>query len=360
MTTRWLLALALPTIAVGLSACGEGSENGGPASHMPVAAHVVDPGVLQDPTGYQPATFEPLPGSPAARGSTFSGGGGAEDSAIRTLVRDAAAAILGFDGAALLDSLDPQAIAPVEPLRPDLISTFEKVQTLQRLGTSKLDPAAAQASNQFNERAAAAIPDALASALVVEMLSPTSASISLDGQKLTAALMPLVSDLTAMAAQAAGAAPEGAAGGDVIGEVPADGAAAPTMDLVAMLGQVQEALTGQSLLVKKVDDAWKFELPVEISESDVEVLREVLTFANTALDSIMAKLQAVDQLTPEVMERLQAEIAGELTMPFMALMGRISTLIDADAAAPGEQPVSEPAAETPDDSPRDQRRPPSP
>lgn len=312
-------AVALATLPLLLVlACGRNDDAtdrynrvlGKTPAGAPTGPALTDPALRADPAGYQPAAY---PGSVAAGPA----GGGLEEQAIRGLVRDATKALIALDAAAFLDALDPDGFAEIVALKSQLIELVEKVEQFERVLRAKASPEMAEqtaASDALKERMLAELPGLVASAVVVEIVSPQRAVITADPAALSEALGPLLETAGAM-------------GGE--------GSPASAVSAAGILAQIS-AMPAPALPLRKVDDSWRFATPLPLPPGVGDLAREGLELARGALDGIMAKLDGVEQIDPTVLAGVTMQTMAEMMPAVMSITEKLQTLIGGAGPPPDD------------------------
>lgn len=328
----------------------------------------VDRGLLNDPTTYAPANY---PGAPAAAGGGGAAAAGAEDPAIRTMVKSTLSAALIFDIGGVFNALDPAQIEPLlKPIPPDdksvkdaLIECVEKCEALIRLSQEKtgkkdeyerLRPLMVEFANKLG----AAVGDAA----TVEMLSPDAATVGLDTTKLTTGVVAVLNEsrelLNQVLASAAQEATEQGAPN------PLEGQSAES--LIAMVeqgaGQLGALPPGVGLPLRKVESGWKFDIPVQITHAHAAAASEALALGKQFMDKVMEKLAAETTVDQAGIQRMFLEVYGEMSPQFEELQQKIAALAGGQPpeARPDDKPpaaAGDAVSDAPNPRVRDPRRP---
>jgi hypothetical protein len=356
---RLSTVLLLAALAVGLhSGCRRADD---PAAAIASKGSVViDRGLLNDPTAYVPANY---PGASSGSGGGGEAGSGTEDPAIRSMVTATVGSALIFNVSGVFDALDPAQIEPLlKPLPPDdksvkdaLIESVEKCEAFIRLAQEKtaktdeyerLKPLLLEFANKL----AAAVGDAAK----IEMLSPDAASVSVDTEKLTSGVVSvlnqskeLIETVLTSAAQEAGA--QGTPN-------PLEGQSADS--LIALVesnaGQLQAVPPGVGLPLRKVDGAWKIDIPVPITDEHAGIASEALALGKQFMDKVMEKLQGEASVDQAGMQMMFMEVVGEMMPQFTELQAKIEALAGGQPPepAPDAPPPDVTGDVVPDDNPR--------
>jgi hypothetical protein len=333
---RWaLVAVALLVSTAGCRRTEESTERyaevlGGAA---PVRSPRLDAGILQDQTAYQPASYGPSPDwtSPTEGGATD--GGGVEESALRKVKRDELEAYLRLDVKHILDGYDPEQIAALREREADLVAAAAKARELVSLVEGKFDPQEfAQLQGAYG-KLLETLPGAIAAGLQVHVLSPSSATVTVDISRLQAAIAPALYDLQSVFAATGLAALEPAAAGPQ-----------PAQPM------------------RKVHGMWKNSLSRPLNAADMQVISEMLTLANETLDDLTARIEAAPELRLESLNELAGVPAMAAYAKFAVLQAQLAALFE-EAPGQGPQPAAPPeppparrrsAREAADDEPGDE------
>lgn len=179
MTTRCVLAVGLLVLAT-VVGCGEAQDTASVPARLavaddaaPLGPGAVDPGILQDPTGYQPA--QPPTGEVAAGGSTPAAGGGETPADTATWANTLAEDLVNFlrDGEVemALGLFNPEHVAAVGD--EALNALYNTADTLTRLSRTLEDKL-----GEDEARALMAIPRQTEVLPSVELVNPTQATLT--------------------------------------------------------------------------------------------------------------------------------------------------------------------------------------
>lgn len=294
----------------------------------PTPAPVIDAGILQDQSAYQPARYGAVELGAAAATVT----GGEEEEAIRGRVREILQAVVARNVDAIFDAFVQEQIAAVLPLKSSVIETVEKFEALQRQMSQIGGPAQPdQARNAALQAIGNKLMDALTGALAVEVLSAQQAAVRIDSARLAESLTALLPEMQAALQELA------AASGDESAAM-----AMPPLTPERIAGAAQ-MLEGHSLPMSRVEDAWRIALPWALSEAHAEIGKDALALLNDYLDKVMEQLQTVEAPDPSAIRNIFTQVGLELMPRALELGTKVQALMQ-ESAPPGGAEPAEPQA----------------
>jgi ribosomal protein L12E/L44/L45/RPP1/RPP2 len=332
-------------LVVGLllaSGCGKSDDQptrfdetlGGTSAGAPTGAGSVDRGILRDPAEYKPAPYEPLEGEAPA------GGGGAEGpeaEAIRGMLSRVAEAIPDLDFQTVLDACVPEQVAAltgVDEYLDNLDGLRGAVESYMRLISEKAGGSDAEELATLT----ALLPDLMKSvsnAFSVSVLDEEHAvaTFHLDRleipEQLRAKLAESMQAVAATAAQMGTAAPAGQPGATPLGDF--------TPDMLDNLPSLEVPLP-----LRKVDDAWRFELPFTIEEQHAELIGEGALLLKDLLTDLTQAFGQAETLDEQTAMQIGMQVSGRHMPAIMGWYARaqlaFASLMPAESQ-PAEQPT---------------------
>lgn len=325
---------------------------GGTPAGAPVAAGPVDRGILKDPASYKPASYEPLePGEPTGPGG---GAEGPEAEKIRSMLSRVAEAIPDLDFQTVLDACVPEQVAA-------LTGVDEYLDNLDGLAA-----AVDSYVRVLREKAGESDTEELATltALLPELMQSVSKAFSvsvLDDEHAVATFhldqLEIPEQLKAKIAEGmqAGAALSTQMGATSPGGQPSEAPLGDfTPDMLDSLPSVEVPLP-----LRKVDDAWRFELPFTIEEQHAELIGEGAVLIKDLLTDLTQAFGQAETLDEQTAMQISMQVSGRHMPAIMGWFARtqlaFASLIEAEPqpaeAEADEVEADEPEEEAPEEPP---------
>lgn len=337
-----LSSLAVAAIlALSLAGCGKRDEElprfnkqlGAGTAGLPVSTGSINTGLLGDPAAYKPITPPQPAGGPAGSGGGGAGGAFVAEE-VQAAIKGMFVAGMNYDAQKLLAGINPPRIAALTD-RSAIIDFFATLKifvgVVEAKTKDKPDARMAALLGRLPER----LIDSIVQSLDVQLLADDAAVATLNPEKLANSLEPIIRDM--MTALPPGPAPPGAA---PPGAAP-PGAVPSADDAIKGLRE-PGAIPALPLSFRKVDAAWRLDIPYTLVEEDAELIVEGFGIARSFLAALSDKVEAANPFDEAMMHQFATEagmsVMGDALGWYAKLQARIAEIMGATAppAAAGE------------------------
>lgn len=290
----------------------------------PVTINGIDPGILEDPSGYKPASTggASSSGGNDAKAPTDAATAGEADAA-KSVVANVVDSLFAFQATGLLDSFDPAQVGTLK--EADFEGELQKVFDGTKLVMAALKEKSPENQKGLMDEVPTKLQSAIKDNLTVAIVDAENATVSIDQEKFGKAMSEIAKDAAAKSGQPIPEGQEGAMG------MPAAGMDKP-------------------IPLKKVDGKWRFAIPgLTISKDLAEHLKQGCTITHEFLTQVSAKIDTVPAGDEQSMQGAMMQLMPQAMAQFGPWFTELQRIIEDGAGGKKADSKEEKKEEKPED-----------